>query len=112
MAAPNTSYALLGGGVALALGGGIASGLTRAEAGRTETLMRSAFSASPASAGQFTGALFGPLETWMSYLMWIGALIAAIGVIAVWMRLGRAPAHDQAGSAVGEDDARTPPVRL
>ena len=112
--APSTSYALLGGGVAFALGGGIASLLTRAEAARTETLLESAFSASSASAGRFTGALFGPLETWMGYLVWAGTIIAAMGVVAVWMRSRRhrAAAHEQAVSTVAEDDTRTPPVRM
>ncbi len=91
LAAPRRSYAVLGAGIAIAAGGGIAWKMARAEAARIASLMQSTFSASHESASQFAGTLFGPLETWLGYLALAGVVVAALGAIVVWRHYRRSP---------------------
>ncbi len=87
VAAPRARHALVGAGVALVVVGLIARVVAGREAVRIEGLVRSTFSASEESAAHFAGALFGPLHTWIGYLMLAG--VAAVVVAGVMMVGGR-----------------------
>lgn len=86
LVAPGTAYALFGGGIGLLASGSFAVLMARAEADRVESLIQSAFSASPASAARFTEAIFGPLEWWFGYLALVGGIAALLGALAAWRR--------------------------
>lgn len=81
--APKARYALLGAGISLGLGGFISMLLSRAEAARIADLARETFSASSASTTAFSGVIFGPLQTWLGYLMLSGGIVAIVGALAV-----------------------------
>ncbi len=89
VAAPVTGYALLGGGAALVIGSQATLRLVQVEAARIDGLMLSAFSASPASATEFSSALLGELEAWMGNLTWAGALMGAVCVASLLTRSAR-----------------------
>ncbi len=84
IAAPRASYAMLGAGIAVAAGGGVAWMMARAEAARIASLTQSTFSASQESATTFAGTLFGPLETWLVDFALAGTVVAALSAIVVW----------------------------
>jgi len=86
IAAPRTSFAVLGAGAALSAGGGVAWMMARVESARVATLMQSTFSASHESAATFAATLFGPLETWLGYLALAGILVAALGAVGSFRR--------------------------
>lgn len=83
-AAPQARHALFGAGVSLAVGGVAAGTVAAQETARVESLMRSTFSASEESVAQFTGALFGPLSTWIGYLALAGLTAMFIGAAMTW----------------------------
>ncbi|MDO8879596.1 MAG: hypothetical protein Q7W44_02180 [Coriobacteriia bacterium] len=86
VAAPRAWHALFGVGISLVVGGGIARVAAEQETVRIEALMRSAFSASEESAARFAGALFGPLDTWIDYLVLAGLAAVVVGMAAMMWR--------------------------
>lgn len=92
IAAPRRGPALVGTGVSFVIGGLIARAAAEREIARVEGLVRSAFSASEVSVSRFAGALFGPLDTWIGYLMLAGLTATVVGAAMLWRHRRVAPA--------------------